>query len=199
MSHEMARLTAILDGIIARHRCALIFAHHDRKRSPFVKFDSGTDRVRGSTALTGWLSFCLSIDLAVGAAKDRLVLHWTKTRDAEEPLESLVVDFDRDTIDFIAVEGAAPGGKVPDQAILNGMFQAGSRGARGTDLITGFVQGAGTSDRWVRERIRGLVKEGKLLEFVPPEEKKGAKWYKVRDGESSAEEEQSSCLEGFQP
>lgn len=184
-SDEMARLTAILDGIIGRHSCAIICVHHDRKRSPFAKADVGTDRVRGSTALTGWMSFCLSIDQDI--KKDRLVLNWTKTRDAEVPLDPVVVDFDRETIDFIMNEDAAPSGKIPDESILTAVFRAGEGGIRGTELIAGFVQGAGASNRWVRERIRALVKERKLDEFVPLQEKKGAKWYRIAGADEERE------------
>ena len=176
-SDEMAKLTAILDYIISRHGCAIICAHHDRKRPPFAKSDVGTDRVRGSTALTGWMSFCLSIDQDV--KKDCMVLNWTKTRDAEVPLDAVVVDFDRETLDFVVNESAAPSGKVSDDAVLTAVYRAGEGGTRGTELIAGFVQGAGASERWVRERIRALVKEKKVEEFLPTEEKKGAKWYRI--------------------
>ena len=184
-SDEMAILTAVLESIITRHGCAIICAHHDRKRPPFAKSDVGTDRVRGSTALTGWISFCLSIDQDV--KKDRLVLSWTKTRDAEVPLDAVVVDFDRQTLDFVVNESAAPSGKVSDDAILTAVYRAGEGGIRGTELITGFAQGAGASDRWVRERIRALVKERKVEEFLPTEEKKGAKWYRIA-GEDEGQE-----------
>lgn len=184
-SDEMARLTAILDSIIARHGCAIICAHHDRKRPPFAKSDVGTDRVRGSTALTGWMSFCLSIDQDL--KKDRLVLNWTKTRDAEVALDAVVVDFDRETLDFVENEGAAQSGKVSDDAILTAVYRTGDGGTRGTELIAGFVQGAGASERWVRERIRALVKERKVEEFLPTEEKKGAKWYRIA-GEDEEQE-----------
>lgn len=183
LSHEMARLTAILDGLINRHHCALVLCHHDRKRPPFTRHDSGTDRVRGSTALTGWLTFCLSIDREPGNAKDRLVLVWTKTRDAEEALDPLVVDFCRDTLDFAIVEGAAVGGKVSDDAILTAVFQSGGA-IRGTDLINGFVQGAGVSDRWTRKRVRELVKAGRLVEYIAPADAKaGAKSYQLTEEE----------------
>jgi hypothetical protein len=162
-SHEAARLTAILDGIIARHRCAIICAHHDRKRPPFVRRDVGTDRVRGSTALTGWLSFCLSIDPDT-KTPDLLLAEWTKTRDAELPLPSLVLEFDRDTLDFIPSD-RAPGGKVSDDTILNAVFHAGGS-IRGPDLVRGLIEGCGAGERSVRERIRALVKEGKLIDFV---------------------------------
>jgi len=180
-SQEMARLTRILDGLILRHGCALIVCHHDRKRPPFTRHDSGTDRVRGSTALTGWLTFCLSVEREPGNAPDRLALTWTKSRDAEQLLGPLVVDFDRDTIDFEIIEGAAIGGKVPDDAILTAIFQSGG-GMRGTELIDGFVQGAGASDRWVRERIRALVKAGRLVEYIAPADARTrAKSYRLAD------------------
>jgi len=162
-SHEAARLTAILDGIIARHCCAIICAHHDRKRPPFVRRDVGTDRVRGSTALTGWLTFCLSID-PDPKTPDLLVAEWTKTRDAEQPLPPMVLEFDRDTLDFIPSDRAL-GGKVSDDTILNAVFHAGGS-IRGPDLVRGLVEGCGAGERSVRERIRSLVKEGRLMEFV---------------------------------
>jgi hypothetical protein len=167
-SHDAARLTAILDGIIARHRCAIICAHHDRKRPPFVRRDVGTDRVRGSTALTGWLSFCLSID-PDPKTPDVLLAEWTKTRDAELPLPSLVLEFDRDTLDFIPSD-RAPGGKVSDDTILNALFHAGGS-IRGPDLVRGLIEGCGAGERSVRERIRSLVKEGRLTEFVAEADK----------------------------
>jgi hypothetical protein len=132
------------------------------------------------------MSFCLSIDQDV--KKDRLVLNWTKTRDAEVPLDAVVVDFDRETLDFVVNESAAPSGKVSDDAILTAVYRAGEGGIRGTELIAGFVQGAGASERWVRERIRALVKERKVEEFLPTEEKKGAKWYRIA-GEDEEQQE----------
>ncbi len=183
VSHEVARLTRILDGIITRHQCAIIFAHHDRKRPPFTRHDVGTDRVRGSTALTGWLSFCLSMDREPGNVKDRFVFAWTKTRDAENPLPPFVADFDRGNLDFEIRDDAAVGGKVSDEAIVTAVYQSGGA-IKGTDLISGFVDGAGASDRWVRERIRALVKAGRLISFVAPEDRKtNAKSYRLADEE----------------
>lgn len=184
VSHEVAHLTAILDAIIVRHRCAIIFAHHDRKRPPFARQDAGIDKVRGSTALTGWLSFCLSMDREPGGPKDRLVLAWTKTRDAESPLEPLVVDFRRDNLDFEVSDDAAVGGKVSDDAILNTVYQSGGS-IRGTVLITGFVEGAGASERWVRERVRALTRASRLIEYVAPDDRKTrAKSYRLVNEES---------------
>lgn len=183
VSHEVARLTRILDGIITRHQCAIIFAHHDRKRPPFTRHDVGTNRVRGSTALTGWLSFCLSMDREPGNVKDRFVFAWTKTRDAENPLPPFVADFDRENLDFDIRDDAAVGGKVSDEAILTAVYQSGGA-IKGTDLIPGFVGGAGASDRWVRERIRALVKAGRLISYVAPEDRKtNAKSYRLADEE----------------
>ncbi len=180
-SDEAARLTAILDGIIARHRCAIICAHHDRKRPPFVRRDVGTDRVRGSTALTGWLSFCLSID-PDPKTPDLLLAEWTKTRDAEVPLAPIVLEFDRDTLDFIPSD-RAPAGKVSDDAILNAVFHAGGS-IRGPDLVRGLVEGCGAGERSIRERIRALVKEGRLFEFVAqPDRATRAKSYRLVDSE----------------
>lgn len=182
-SHEAARLTAILDGIIARHRCAIICAHHDRKRPPFVRRDVGTDRVRGSTALTGWLSFCLSID-PDPKTPDLLLAEWSKTRDAELPLPSLVLEFDRDTLDFIPSD-RAPGGKVSGDTILNAVFHAGGS-IRGPDLVRGLIEGCGAGERSVRERIRALVKDGRLNEFVAEADRATrAKSYRLPDPEEN--------------
>jgi hypothetical protein len=182
-SSEMAELTKLLDVIIRRHECAIIFCHHDRKRPPFTRQDTGTDRVRGSTALTGWLTFCLTIDREPGNIKDRFVFTWAKTRDAEELLPPLVVDFQRDTLDFAIVEGAAIGGKVSDDAILTAIFQNGGS-MRGTALIQGFVHGAGASERTTRERLRALVNVGRLIQYMAPADMKTqAKSYRLPDEE----------------
>jgi len=104
----MALLASVLDGVIARHGCAIVAAHHDRKRPPFTKRDSGTDRIRGSTALSGWLSFCLSLEKDV-RVPDTLIAEWTKVRDAEEALADLTVTFDRETLGRVD-EGTRRGG-----------------------------------------------------------------------------------------
>jgi hypothetical protein len=165
LSHEAARLTGILDALIDRYHVAIILAHHDRKRPPFVRRDAGTDRVRGSTALTGWLQFCLSLD-PDAKTPDVLVAEWTKTRDAEIALPPMVLEFGRDTLDFLPSD-RAPSGKVSDDAILNAI--AANGGAyRGPDLVTAFVQGCGAGERTIRERLRALVNDGALVEYVAP-------------------------------
>ena len=179
-SQEMAKLTRMLDAIAHRHGLALALAHHDRKRPPFVRRDTGTDRLRGSTAFTGWLSAALSIDSDPSGA-DRITTEWIKTRDAEAPLERMALDFDRANIDFYPTE-RAPEGKVSDDAILTAVFGSGGS-IRGTDLIRGFVEGAGVTDRWVRKRIRELVKAGTLEEYIADDDKRaGAKSYKIPAG-----------------
>jgi hypothetical protein len=181
LSQEAAHLTGILDGLIDRYRLAIICAHHDRKRPPFVRRDAGTDRVRGSTALTGWLQFCLSLD-PDPKEKDVLVAEWTKTRDAEVALSPLVLDFDRDSLDFI-VSDRDPSGKVSDDAILNAVFQNGGT-YRGPDLVAGLMEGCGASSRWIHERLRALVKDGSLLKGVAPTDRKsGALTYSLPTSE----------------
>jgi len=181
LSQEAAHLTGILDGLIDRYRLAIICAHHDRKRPPFVRRDAGTDRVRGSTALTGWLQFCLSLDPDPKEA-DVLVAEWTKTRDAEVALSPLVLDFDRDSLDFI-VSDRDPSGKVSDDAILNAIFQNGGT-YRGPDLVAGLMEGCGASSRWIHERLRALVKDGSLLQGVAPADRKsGALTYSLPTSE----------------
>jgi len=161
-SHDASRLTAILDAIIVRHGCAIICAHHDRKRPPLVRRDVGTDRVRGSTALTGWLQFCLSID-PDPKQPDTLVAEWTKTRDAELALPSLLLDFDRETLDFFISE-RAPGGKVSEEAVLNAIAENGGS-FRGPELVKAFIEGSGAGQRSIRERLRELVQDGKLIQY----------------------------------
>jgi hypothetical protein len=172
-SDAAAHLTAILDGIIDAYACAIVCAHHDRKRPPFVRRDMGTDRVRGSTALTGWLSFCLSID-ADPQEPDTLLAEWTKLRDAEALLPPLSLRFNRQTLDFSASERQA-GGKVSDDTILSAVFGAGGR-IKGVDLIRGLQEGCGASERWVRERLRRLVASGELIPYTA-DPKTNAKGY----------------------
>lgn len=178
---EMPRLNAVFDGIIARHGCALLLAHHDRKRPPLTRRNGGIDRVRGASAFTGWLSACLTIDVDP-AGPDRLIAEFVKTRDAEVALAPLSLDFDRETLDFTIADRTA-GVKVPDDAILTAIFHEGGR-VRGPDFINGFAEGAGVSTRWMRERLRELVKDGQLIEYVAPEDKKvGAKTCALPDSE----------------
>jgi hypothetical protein len=179
LSHEAARLTAILDTLIDRYGVALILAHHDRKRPPFVRRDAGTDRVRGSTALTGWLQFCLSLD-PDPKEPDLLVAEWTKTRDAEIALPPMVLEFDRETLDF-TVSDRAPGGKVSDGAIIDAIYQAGGR-YRGPDLIAAFVEGCGAGQRTMRDTLRAMVKAETLVAYVAPADRKTrAKTYALPD------------------
>ena len=182
-SDQAARLTGTLDAIIARQHIALILIHHDRKLPPFVRQSTGLEGVRGSTALTGWVQFVLGMSHESGNLKDRFVLVWSKTRDAEELLEPLVVDFDREHLDFIIDENAAAGGKVSDDAILTAIFNNGGT-MRGKELIEGFVHGAGAGVSKTREAIRALVKTGKLIEFIAPVDTKSrAKSYRLADDE----------------
>ena len=182
-SDQAARLTGTLDAIIARQHIALILIHHDRKLPPFVRQSTGLEGVRGSTALTGWVQFVLGMSHESGNLKDRFVLVWSKTRDAEELLEPLVVDFDREHLDFIIDENAAAGGKVSDDAILTAIFSNGGT-MRGKELIKGFVHGAGAGVSKTREAIRALVKTGKLIEFIAPVDTKSrAKSYRLADDE----------------
>ncbi len=178
-SAVMKKLTSILTAIIIRFGCGIVLAHHDRKRPPFVRRDAGTDRLRGSTAFTGWLSFALAIDRDP-AKEDRLIAEWVKTRDAETTLERLALDFDRKTLDFVISE-RAPEGKVSDDAIFTAIYHAGGS-IRGTNLIRGFVEGCDVSERWVRKRIRQLVEDRQLEEYIAADDKRtNAKSYRLPD------------------
>ena len=174
----MALLASVLDGVIARHGCAIVAAHHDRKRPPFTKRDSGTDRIRGSTALSGWLSFCLSLEKDV-RVPDTLIAEWTKVRDAEEALADLTVTFDRETLDFSASE-RTPASKVSDEEVLAAIARAGPDGARGQQLVAVICQATGAGKRTVQERIRALSRDGRLEEFIADEDRKTrAKSYRL--------------------
>ena len=53
---------------------------------------------------------------------------------------------------------------------------------RGPDLVRGFVEGMGASGRAVRDAVRALVKDGKLVEFVADDDRKSrAKSYRLPD------------------
>lgn len=176
-SRETALLTSTLDGIIARHCCALIAAHHDRKKPPLAKRDSGTDRIRGSTALAGWLSFCLSVEK--DRTPDTLIGEWTKVRDAEEGLSDLLLAFDRETLDYVATE-RTPASKVGDDDILTPVFHAGSEGIRKKELVEIVRQATGAGDRTVQDRIRDLAKDHRLTEFIADDDRaKRAKSYRL--------------------
>ena len=162
-SHEVTRLTTILDALTARYGCALLLAHHDRKRPPFVRTDAGTDRLRGSTAFGGWLSFSLSLD-PDASGTDRLLANWGKHRDAERALEPMTLDFDREHIDFI-VSDRAPNGAIAELTIQAAILSAANPEgwAHGPDLIRGLMK-AGAGETRIRERIRAMVKSGRLQE-----------------------------------
>ncbi len=181
----MALLTAVLDVIIARHGCALIVAHHDRKRPPFTKRDTGTDRIRGATAFAGWLTSCLSLDRDPSGT-DRFLAEWTKTRDAEVHLEPLALNFDRATLAF-SIAGRTADGAVSPDTILTAIWRDGSS-VRGKDLIQGFIEGEGARERPVRDALRALVADGRLVEFIADEDRKaGAKSYRLPDEEPPEE------------
>ena len=150
----MSLVTAVLDHIRKRHDCALALAHHDRKRPPFTKRDIGTDRVRGATAFTGWLTSCLSLDRDPSGA-DRFLVEWIKTRDAEEQLPPLALDFDRATLVFTIADRSADG-TVSADTILKAIWHKGGT-ARGPDLIRGFIEGSGVGEKAVRTALRALV------------------------------------------
>jgi hypothetical protein len=180
-SRETALLTSTLDGIIARRRCALIAAHHDRKKPPMTKRDSGTDRIRGSTALAGWLSFCLSVEK--DKTPDTLIGEWTKVRDAEEGIPDLLLAFDRETLDYTATERTAAS-KVADDDILTPVYHAGPDGLRGSALVEVVRQNTGAGERTVKDRVRELVKERRLVEFIADEDRaKRAKSYRLPEEE----------------
>ncbi len=162
-SHEVTRLTTILDSLANRYGCALMLAHHDRKRPPFVRTDAGTDRLRGSTAFGGWLSFSLSLDVDASGT-DRLLASYGKHRDAEEPMPPLTLDFDREHIDFIVSDRAADGA-VAELTIQAAVLSAANAEgwAHGPDLIRALVN-AGAGQTRIRERIRDMVKSGRLQE-----------------------------------
>jgi len=173
-STEVARITGILDDLIARFGCAILIAHHDRKRR-FNTRNAGTDHLRGSTALTGWFSFILSLR---PSGVDRLVAEWTKTRDAEVVLDRQVLDFDRDAIDFIAT--------ADDRISLDdlvGMIIDQGGSARGVDLIREVGDGGRGGEKLVRKRLHTLVRARKLEEFIAPKDHESrAKSYRLRDG-----------------
>ena len=176
-SQDVKRLTEVLDGIIARHHCALIAAHHERKRSPFAKRDAvGTDRVRGSTALTGWFSFCLSIE---GAQRvpDKLLGEWTKVRDAEEALPLLEIAFLRETLEFVAAARQGFGSVLKDEDVIEALDQNGDM--RSSELFAVLSEATGVGERTARERVRELMSHGSVEMFKVKGDR--AHWYRLGD------------------
>ena len=96
----------------------------------------------------------------------------------------MVLEFDRETLDFVPSD-RAPGGKVSDDTILNAVLHAGGS-IRGPDLVRGLIEGCGAGERSVRERIRALVKDGRLNDFVAePDRATRAKSYRLPDPEEN--------------
>lgn len=180
-SRDMAMLTSTIDRLIAEHGCAFIAAHHDRKKPPMTKRDSGTDRIRGSTVLAGWLSFCISIEK--DKKPDVLILEWTKVRDAEDVLDDLTLSFDREQIDFAATVRSAAS-KVSVDDVVTAVFHAGPDGVRGSTLVEVVRAATQAGERTVKDRIRDLVRDNRLLEFIADEDSRSkAKSYRLRDEE----------------
>lgn len=178
-SQQMAELTAACDALRSRHGLALIFAHHDRKK-PMIGRESGADRVRGSTALTGWLTFCLSI-AADPKEPGVLLTEWVKTRDAEEPLPLLRIEVLRETLDFHA-ESRTDQVDIPE-TLKTIVFHA--RELRRPDLIASAMAQAHKGKRKVEDAIRALVEDGTFVTFKVPRDK--ADW--LRLAEDSADDE----------
>jgi hypothetical protein len=184
-SQDVKALTEVLDGIIARHHCALLAAHHERKRSPLARREPiGTDRVRGSTALTGWFSFCLSIETSPREA-DKLLAEWTKVRDAEEALPMLEIAFLRETLEFVATVRKGSGRVLKNQDIVDALEQNGEM--RISELLAVLFEATGAGDRTVRERLRALVESGGLARFKVMGDR--AYWYRLGDREISEEDD----------
>jgi hypothetical protein len=174
-SQDVKALTEVLDGIIARHHCALLAAHHERKRSPLARREAvGTDRVRGSTALTGWFSFCLSIETSPREA-DKLLAEWTKVRDAEEALPMLEIAFLRETLEFVATVRKGSGRVLKNQDVVDALEQNGEM--RISELLAVLFEATGAGDRTVRERLRALVASGALERFKVIDDR--AYWYRL--------------------
>jgi hypothetical protein len=184
-SRETALLTSTLDGLIARHRCAIILAHHNRKASPFLGQDTGTDAIRGSTGFTGWLSFCLNLR-AKPKERDVLYADFVKVRDAEEALPALTLEFERASIDFkvsVRSEAIDLGDAIKTAIFHNGPLKK-------TDIILAVKAHSTAGIRQIRDTITALEKAGKLTSTVRPEDQHSkAKTYSLPPEQMAWEEE----------
>lgn len=185
-SRQVAELTSVLDGLIDRHGCALIFNHHSRKASPFArKGDEGIDGVRGSTAFTGWLTACVNISRKP-KTPDTLLLDWVKTRDTEEALPALELDFQRATINYTF---SARSEEVDlEDLILNAVFH--NVTIKKADLVATICQQTGAGVQKVQGLAVQMAKDGKLAPFVAPEDRKsGAITYRLPEEQNALIEE----------
>jgi hypothetical protein len=181
-SQDVARLTAALDTIMARHGCALILAHHGRKEHPLAKGEPGIDNVRGSTAFTGWLSFVLSVRRKP-KQNDVLLADWVKVRDAEEALPPLELEFLRSTIDFRATTRSEEADLAETVKTL--IFHAGT--IRMPDLLPQAQEATGRGAKAVRAAVAELVRSGVLVKHRAPGDK--ADSYRLNEDAGAAPEE----------
>lgn len=157
-SQDVARLITRLDDVIERHHCAVILAHHGRKEHPLAKGEPGIDNVRGSTALTGWLSFVLTVRRKP-KVEDIMLADWVKVRDAEEALPALELEFVRSRIDF-KVEARRADTDLAE-TIKNIVFQAGT--IRMPDLLPKVQELVKCGEKAIRTATAALVRTGVLI------------------------------------
>jgi putative DNA primase/helicase len=180
-SQDVARLIAVLDRMIARHGCAVILAHHGRKEHPLAKGEPGIDNVRGSTALTGWLSFVLTVRRKPKQS-DVLLADWVKVRDAEEALPALELEFLRSTIDFKAATRSEEADLA--EIVKTLVFRAGS--IRTPDLLPQAQALSNRGAKAIRAAIAELVRVGDLVKARLPGDK--ADTYRIGEGRVTHEE-----------
>ncbi len=153
-SEDAARLTRVLDRILAAlPNLAIVLIHHVRKPDPrrLTRAEQTLDQIRGSGHL---VAACQSVLLVNEDPNepDKLLADWVKHRDAEERMAPMFLYFDRDTLSYEVTD--RPGTvKVSPEAIVNAIISAGGY-HEGPSLVHGLMEGAGASERTVRDAIR---------------------------------------------
>jgi hypothetical protein len=179
-------VTRILDGIAARHRCAVVLVHHSRKADPKTRIDDPISSIRGTTAFTAWLSFALVLT-PKARTPDTLVATWAKVRDAEERLPDLEVEFVRSTIDFKA--SARSEETSVEDLILTAVFHAGE--LKKAEIIERVKPQTGAGARRIAEAVVALKRAGKLASFIAPADQRSrAETYYLPETQTGFEEDQ---------
>lgn len=84
---EMSKLTRLLDQIKSEFNCALILSHHFRKSLNEKASVSLMERLRGSSALRGWVDTTIAMEGRTKTEYRRLEFD---TRNSDEPIRRLI-------------------------------------------------------------------------------------------------------------
>ena len=153
-SEDAARIMRVLNGLLAAlPGLAIVLIHHVRKPDlrRLSRAEQTLDQIRGSGHLVAACQSVLLINEDPNEP-DKLLADWVKHRDAEQRLAPMFLYFDRATLDYEVAE--RPGTvKVAPEAIVTAILSSGGY-LKGPALVAGLVEGAGASERTVRDAIR---------------------------------------------